>query len=108
MSSGREELIRARAYELWERQGRPAGREGENWEQAEREIDSEASQFSSQQANAGEPDRRDGGGNSQMTGSEFSGNAQSGTSDFGPERRNPDDGAPAAAKRPRKPRARKE
>ncbi|WP_142847050.1 DUF2934 domain-containing protein [Telmatospirillum sp. J64-1] len=33
-----EEQIRRRAYELWEDQGRPAGREHEHWLQAEREI----------------------------------------------------------------------
>jgi hypothetical protein len=32
------ERIRQRAYEIWEREGRPEGREQEHWEQAEREI----------------------------------------------------------------------
>jgi hypothetical protein len=32
------ELVQQRAYELWEREGRPAGREHDHWLQAEREI----------------------------------------------------------------------
>ena len=32
------ERIRQRAYEIWEREGRPEGREQEHWEQAEREV----------------------------------------------------------------------
>ena len=34
----RHERIQRRAYELWEREGRPAGREHANWLQAENEI----------------------------------------------------------------------
>lgn len=37
----KEERIRARAYALWEQQGRPEGRQSENWEQARREIEQE-------------------------------------------------------------------
>lgn len=33
-----DERIRARAYEIWEREGRPDGREHEHWDQARREI----------------------------------------------------------------------
>jgi Protein of unknown function (DUF2934) len=32
------ERIRRRAYEIWEREGRPEGREQAHWEQAEREV----------------------------------------------------------------------
>ena len=32
------ERIQRRAYELWEREGRPEGRDHANWLQAEREI----------------------------------------------------------------------
>jgi hypothetical protein len=32
------ERIRRRAYELWEGEGRPAGRDQANWLQAEREV----------------------------------------------------------------------
>jgi hypothetical protein len=32
------ERVRRRAYELWESQGRPAGREYDHWLQAEREV----------------------------------------------------------------------
>ena len=36
-----EDRIRQRAYELWEQEGKPEGREGEHWEQACREIEAE-------------------------------------------------------------------
>ncbi|MGH6898506.1 MAG: DUF2934 domain-containing protein [Geminicoccaceae bacterium] len=35
---GVQELIQRRAYELWEIEGRPAGREHVHWQQAELEI----------------------------------------------------------------------
>ena len=35
----RERKIRDRAYAIWEREGRPQGRESEHWRQAEREVD---------------------------------------------------------------------
>lgn len=41
MAAGREEEIKARAYDIWEREGRPAGREREHWDQARREIEAE-------------------------------------------------------------------
>jgi hypothetical protein len=41
MTSNRNERIRIRAHEIWEREGRPEGRQAEHWEQAEREIESE-------------------------------------------------------------------
>ena len=34
----REEMIRRRAHELWEQEGRPEGREMDFWLQAESEI----------------------------------------------------------------------
>lgn len=34
--------IRRRAYEIWEREGRPSGRQHEHWAQAEREVLNEA------------------------------------------------------------------
>ena len=39
----REERIRVRAHEIWEHEGKPHGRHGEHWRQAEEEIDAEAS-----------------------------------------------------------------
>ena len=33
-----EDLIRQRAYEIWEQAGRPAGEHTEHWERAKREI----------------------------------------------------------------------
>ena len=33
-----QDLIRLRAYEIWEMRGRPVGMEKQHWEQAEREL----------------------------------------------------------------------
>ena len=33
-----EEKIKMRAYEIWEREGRPGGREDEHWHQAEKDV----------------------------------------------------------------------
>ena len=38
MTTDREQRIREKAYEIWERQGRPEGGHEEHWHQAEREI----------------------------------------------------------------------
>jgi hypothetical protein len=38
MAADREQLIRIRAYEIWEQEGRPDGRELEHWARAEGEI----------------------------------------------------------------------
>jgi Protein of unknown function (DUF2934) len=35
----REERIRRRAYDIWEREGRPEGRASEHWYRAARELD---------------------------------------------------------------------
>ena len=35
----REERIRRRAYEIWEREGRPEGRASEHWYEAAQELD---------------------------------------------------------------------
>lgn len=37
----RERRIGARAYAIWEREGRPEGRDREHWDRATREIDAE-------------------------------------------------------------------
>lgn len=39
MSDDRHEVIRARAHQLWEDEGRPEGREDAHWLQASRDID---------------------------------------------------------------------
>ena len=41
MTHEHEERIRTRAYEIWEREGCPHGREREHWLQARRELDRE-------------------------------------------------------------------
>jgi Protein of unknown function (DUF2934) len=38
----REERIRERAHQIWEREGKPHGRDAEHWQQAGAEIDAEA------------------------------------------------------------------
>ena len=37
-----QDLIRARAHEIWEREGRPEGRHIEHWEMASAEVAAEA------------------------------------------------------------------
>lgn len=39
MARDRDARIRARAHEIWEKEGRPDGEEKRHWEQASREID---------------------------------------------------------------------
>lgn len=41
MEHDREEQIRKRAYEIWEREGRKEGSHEDHWEQAERELSDE-------------------------------------------------------------------
>ena len=36
-----EDRIRRRAHAIWEREGRPEGRQQEHWERARREIEAE-------------------------------------------------------------------
>lgn len=42
MSCISEDVIRIRAYQIWEREGRPSGRDYEHWVQAQVELESEA------------------------------------------------------------------
>jgi len=42
MSDDREERIRTRAHEIWEREGRPEGRAMANWLKAERILSDDA------------------------------------------------------------------
>lgn len=37
----RERQVRERAYAIWEREGRPAGKERQHWEQAAQDVDAE-------------------------------------------------------------------
>ena len=43
MNGKRDEKIRSRAYGIWEREGRPHGRQEHHWHQAIREVDDENS-----------------------------------------------------------------
>lgn len=57
--SENEEKIRQRAYEIWEREGRPEGRGHEHWSQARREIDKygapEGAALDTEKAGSGRP-----------------------------------------------------
>jgi hypothetical protein len=41
MDSEKQRRIRERAYEIWQREGRPHGRDAEHWQRAEAEIEAE-------------------------------------------------------------------
>ncbi len=55
MADDRGELIRQRAYRLWEQQGRPHGRHEEHWHQAIQEVGDELFQ---QQGSTDSQERR--------------------------------------------------
>ncbi len=50
MASDKEERIRTRAPQIWERDGRPNGLDREHWAQAERELDGEGADDASANA----------------------------------------------------------
>jgi Protein of unknown function (DUF2934) len=52
-----EERIRERAYQIWEREGKPHGRDAEHWQQAASEIDAEGAVNAG--AGVGEPPASD-------------------------------------------------
>ncbi|WP_173931862.1 DUF2934 domain-containing protein [Chelativorans sp. Marseille-P2723] len=49
--SERDEKIRQRAYEIWEAEGRPEGREAEHWARASQEIEAESAPNSAETDN---------------------------------------------------------
>jgi hypothetical protein len=42
MDSEKQRRIRERAYEIWQREGRPHGRDAQHWQRAEAEIETES------------------------------------------------------------------
>lgn len=42
----KEERIRQRAHDIWEREGRPQGREQEHWDKAVQDVEAEGSEAS--------------------------------------------------------------
>jgi hypothetical protein len=42
MERDREQRIRERAYQIWEREGKPQGRDAQHWQQAAAEVEAEA------------------------------------------------------------------
>ena len=55
MSPDKEALIRKRAYEIWEREGWPHGRDREHWDQAAREIAAEGAPAAPKRARKAAP-----------------------------------------------------
>ncbi len=57
MTNAREERIRWRPHEIWEGDGRPAGRHDEHWRQAMQEVDGdpEAAQMDSMRGSTSDP-----------------------------------------------------
>jgi hypothetical protein len=49
-----EDRIRLRAYQIWEHEGRPEGREHDHWERAVREIEAEMNSHASHPPHTGD------------------------------------------------------
>ena len=54
MTSSRDQLIRDRAYAIWEAEGEPAGRDEQHWQQATREIDEAMAAGDAESASVGQ------------------------------------------------------
>ncbi len=52
--------VRDRAYEIWEREGRPSGREHEHWAEAARDIERQFRQIQDGESAPRDPERLDG------------------------------------------------
>ncbi|MBN9034486.1 MAG: DUF2934 domain-containing protein [Rhizobiales bacterium] len=52
MASGKEDEIRQRAHQIWEREGRPDGMDKDHWTRAERELSGEIPADAPKQAGA--------------------------------------------------------
>jgi len=64
MDSDRDELIRRRAYAIWEKEGRPQGRHEEHWRQAHEEmhgLEDAPAQSSKKPAHVAPAGRKEGG-----------------------------------------------
>ncbi len=80
--SGKEDRIRARAYELWEREGRAHGNHESHWQEATRQVEAEL---------AGEAvaPRKASGSKARKTGKPPSAGAAASPSDTGSDAANP-------------------
>jgi hypothetical protein len=56
MQQDRDQLIRERAYHIWEREGRPHGRDAGHWQQAVSEIEAEDRALAAQKPTAPTPE----------------------------------------------------
>lgn len=74
MDTDREDRIRARAYEIWESEGKPAGREDEHWERARREVDGASADGQSSGTEPADSTTSSGLGNSLQPGGTIPGN----------------------------------
>jgi hypothetical protein len=54
MTAGFDEIVRARAYALWENEGRPMGRDAEHWRMSEEEARRELERLAAPKTN-GQP-----------------------------------------------------
>jgi hypothetical protein len=50
MTAGFDEIVRARAYALWENEGRPMGRDAEHWRMSEEEARKELERLAAPKA----------------------------------------------------------
>lgn len=87
MNENREEAVRRRAYELWEEEGRPDGREGAHWRRAEDEFGAGAGSGGAAAGEGAEEDTGGGAGKPARTAAR--------------RRSPPGESAPAAPRRPR-------
>lgn len=86
MAENREERVRERAREIWEREGKPDGRQEAHWAQAAEEIDAEGEGGGSSPSGAAEGQPSGGAGLSsglQPGGSVPSGGPGAGTGSLG-------------------------
>lgn len=96
MDHDHQERIKQRAHEIWEREGRPEGRDADHWSQAEQELNSQT----------GEGDQT--GGGDQSSGVQPGGGQESGSGQAGKSTRKnqsqPDAADAMAGKTPKKTR----
>ena len=56
--SNRDEVVRARAYQIWESEGRPSGKDFDHWTRSEMELRQEAAPVVSEPDAKRKPARR--------------------------------------------------
>jgi len=56
--SNRDEVVRARAYQIWESEGRPSGKDFDHWTRSEMELRPESAPMVSEPETTAQPVRR--------------------------------------------------